>query len=135
MLKLSKGKFPNRYEFTKHLSSKTYTIGAPTVWYKGTEPVYRIVSNHDGAMAALAIIGSMIANGDDHPHGKDSYIFVHVWRFTDSCEKCNGGKSVFGIQFNNVISLYYFLYFGFTMFSKDEIVQELTYSILKDLGY
>jgi len=135
MLKLSKGKFPNRYEFTKHLFSKTYTIGAPTVWYKGTEPVYRIVSNHDGAMAALAIIGSMIANGDDHPHGKDSYRFVHVWRFPDSCEKCNGKKSIFGIQFNNVISLYYFLYFGFTMFSKDEIVQELVYSILKDLGY
>ena len=86
-------------------------------------------------MAALAIIGSMIANGDDYPHGKDSYMHVHVWRFVDSCESCNGGKSVFGIQFNTIVSLYYFLYMGFHMFSEDEIVQELTYSILKDLGY
>ena len=139
MLRLSKGKFPDRYPFFGHLkelSKKSDTI----IWedskvWTGRYAIYRIVSYEKGALAALAVIGSLVAHGGNYVHGKDQYQNVHVWRFPDSCERCNGDKSVYGIQFNSPYALYYFLLIGFEMFKEDELAQELIYSILKDLGY
>lgn len=136
MLKLKKGKFPNLIDFTDRLQS--ISKKSSKVYFGADGPLYRLVVEHDGAMAVLAIIGSMVAHNNDcktYPYMLNHFKNVHIWRFVDSCERCNGGKSRFGVQFETHHALYYFLLLGFEQFKADELVQELLYSILKDLGY
>lgn len=136
MLKLKKGKFPNLIDFTDRLQA--IAKKSNKVYFGTDGPLYRLVLEHDGAMAVLAVIGSIVSHNDDWPnYGYISNQFkkIQIWRFVDSCERCNGGKSRFGVQFETHQALYYFLLLGFEQFKADELVQELVYSILKDLGY
>lgn len=98
----------------------------------GNSALYRISSNQEGALAALAIIGSMINNQEAYD-SVGLYQHVHVWRLTDGCQMCNGTEPVYGIQFNSLFAIYYFVLVGSELFSKDRVVQDLAAHILKDL--